>query len=107
MIDWIRIRQLRSEIGEDGFAEVLDIFLDEVAETLTDLVNLPEGPDRLARLHFLKGSALNLGFQELANLCRTAEADQSAVSPQQIVAAFDAAKDSLMEGLGSRAAPAA
>lgn len=107
MIDWARIEELRFEIGEEGFGEVVDIFLDEVAETMADLVNLPKGSDRAARLHFLKGSALNLGFAELAQMCKTAEADQDAVRPEEIVAAFHAAKEVLLTGLDKSSAPAA
>ncbi len=30
MIDWERVAELQSEIGADGFGEVLELFLDEV-----------------------------------------------------------------------------
>jgi len=30
MIDWDRVVELCSEIGEEGFGEVVDLFLDEV-----------------------------------------------------------------------------
>lgn len=79
MIDRSRIEELRSDIGEDDFAEVLDIFLNEIGEALQTLD--PAGPpDRLASdLHSLKGSAQNIGFAEFARLCREAEGGE--VSP--------------------------
>ncbi|WP_108483796.1 Hpt domain-containing protein [Oceaniglobus ichthyenteri] len=73
MIDWHRVEQLKGEIGADDFAEVVVLFLDEVdgviarLDTRTDTVNL--GDD----LHFLKGSALNLGFRDFARLCQDGE----------------------------------
>ena len=32
MIDWKRVRELRDEIGEEDFSEVVDLFLEEVEE---------------------------------------------------------------------------
>lgn len=73
MIDWDRVAELRNEIGGEDFAEVVDMFLeeaDEVAETMKGgLASVAVE----AALHFLKGSALNLGFRELARLCQVAE----------------------------------
>ena len=34
MIDWGRVRDLRSEIGADDFAEVVAMFLDEADEVI-------------------------------------------------------------------------
>ena len=74
MIDWTRIRELRDEVGEDGFDDVVDLFLEEVQEGLDDLApGLPD-TDLAARMHFLKGSALNLGFDTFAQLCQQGEA---------------------------------
>lgn len=107
MIDWARIDELCREIGADGFAEVVEIFLEEVAEALGDLATLPPGPGRARRLHFLTGSALNLGFVEMAALCRAAEVDQDAIAPGDIAAAFDAAKEALFHRVTFSRAPAA
>lgn len=75
MIDWQRVQILRGEIGADAFDEVVDLFLDEV-ETEIDKLRDPAistGPDLEAHLHFLKGSALNLGFQTFSALCHSGE----------------------------------
>lgn len=69
MISWDRVNELRREVGDDDFAEVVTIFLDEVECVLARMAGAP-GPDSYsADLHFLKGSALNLGFRALAALC--------------------------------------
>lgn len=72
MIDWSRVAELQSEVGEDGFAEVAALFLEETDEVVTRLragavTHLPRD------LHFLKGSALNLGFRDLALRCQEGE----------------------------------
>ena len=73
MIDWARVRELKSEIGDESFDEVVELFLEEADEVVARMdVNL--GAKALeADLHFLKGSALNLGFRALAVLCQTGE----------------------------------
>ena len=73
MISWERVRELRSEIGEEDFAEVVELFLQEVEEVLDRLRATPDPASHEADLHFLKGSALNLGFQALGTLCRDSE----------------------------------
>ncbi len=86
LIDWTRIQELRDEIGGDGFAEVVAIFLDE-----SDAV-IAAGANGFAEdaLHFLRGAALNLGFSELANAC------SSATAPEKLVALYLQSKQSLL-----------
>jgi len=73
MIDWGRVRELRDEIGAEDFAEVVQLFLEETDEVVIKLGAGISSQDIESALHFLKGSALNLGFQDLANLCQTGE----------------------------------
>lgn len=71
VIDWQRVLDLHKEIGADGLAKVLELFLDEV-ETVT--MRLGRAPDLLEEdLHFLKGSAWNLGFRDFGALCQDGE----------------------------------
>lgn len=71
MIDWERVAELRSEIGAEGFAEVLELFLDEVENVV---MRLGQRPGKLGdELHFLKGSALNLGFRDFGAMCQDGE----------------------------------
>ena len=73
MIDWTRVEELRAEIGDAGFAEVVDLFLDEVEEVVARL-HAATGRARLEDdLHFLKGSAWNLGFADFGAACQLGE----------------------------------
>lgn len=73
LIDWARVRELRHEIGEDGFDEVVGLFLDEADETVARLTPEVGAKKFAADLHYLKGAALNLGFQALAQCCQEGE----------------------------------
>ncbi len=73
MISWSRISELRDEVGAEDFLEVVDLFLEETEEVIRRLRDNPD-PGRIASdLHFLKGSALSLGFQSFSVLCQTGE----------------------------------
>ncbi|GHA49205.1 nickel transporter [Amylibacter ulvae] len=75
MIDWAQIQQLEEDVGTEDLAEVTEVFLEEVDEAIDALrgvVSL-ENSDMASALHFLKGSAANLGFVIFANLCSQGE----------------------------------
>ena len=78
MIDWERVEELRDEIGAEDFGEVVELFLDEVEEVIARLRSGPELANLEADLHFLKGGALNLGFQTFSQLCQAGEAAAAA-----------------------------
>lgn len=69
-VDWDRLNELRSDIGEEDFADVACLFVAELQETLDGLA-----PDtaKAADFHFLRGSAANLGFVTLVAACTAAE----------------------------------
>ena len=71
MIDWDKVNVLRDEVGEEDFDEVVELFLDEVEEALATLGQSDRSLEH--DMHFLKGSALNLGFVAFSDLCRNAE----------------------------------
>jgi histidine phosphotransfer protein HptB len=74
MINWTRIEELQTEVGEDGFDEVVEMFLEEVEDVLARL-ELSQSTSALEQdFHFLKGSALNVGFTSFGTVCGTAEA---------------------------------
>lgn len=83
MIDWDRIAELTTEVGEGELAELLDIFFEEVEETIENLLT-DTGPIDAETMHFLKGSAANIGMSELKMLCEAAET-ALAFSPQSNV----------------------
>ena len=73
MINWAQVAELRREVGAEDFEEVLGLFFEEVEEVtlrLSKTVLLTQlGED----LHFLKGSALNLGFEVFSEACNEGE----------------------------------
>lgn len=72
MIDWDRVKELRSEVGEEDFAEVVEMFFEEIEGALERLFG--SAPDAVGEeLHFIKGSALNIGLIGVSDLCRSAE----------------------------------
>ena len=72
MINTNRIQELKDEVGEDDLDEVIALFCEEVEEVLEILDATP--PDKMAaQLHFLKGSALNIGLEAVSDLCRQEE----------------------------------
>lgn len=85
MIDWDRVAGLRHEIGAPDFAEVVEMFLGEADEVVARLRAGKPYPTLEAELHALKGSALNLGFEELAALCSGGERAAAADAPVDLV----------------------
>ncbi len=73
MIDWNRVNELRDEIGAEDFQEVAEIFLEEVDEVIERLRESPDPACYEQDMHFLKGSALNLGFAQFSEMCQLYE----------------------------------
>lgn len=65
-----RLDTLRDEIGADGFEDVVAMFLKESDEVVARLLAGGPGASFDADLHFLKGNAMTLGFDDLVELCR-------------------------------------
>lgn len=103
MIDWTRVAELRDEIGAEDFDEIVEVFLDEVNEAVDGLPRCAQGADMAGALHFLKGSALNLGFQTLADACRENErsvASGVAADIEAIATTYAQARAAFLHGLG-------
>ena len=62
MIDWERIEDLRREVGQKDFADVVGLFFEEIDCSLREVFELTEPDEIRDLLHFIRGSALNLGF---------------------------------------------
>lgn len=75
MINWARVDELKDEIGNEDFAEVADLFIEEVEEVMARLKAGPNPALLEKDLHFLKSSCLNLGFDDLSRLCAIGETD--------------------------------
>ncbi|MBS8224919.1 Hpt domain-containing protein [Vannielia litorea] len=72
MIDWGRVSELKGEVGDEAFEEVTEIFLEE-AERILGKFDTGASSNWEEDFHFLKSSALNMGFSEVAQLCQSAE----------------------------------
>ena len=97
MIQWLRVRQLRDEVGAEEFDEVVQIFLEEVQEVIARLHADTARHELEQNLHFLKGSALSLGFDQFSKLCQDGERRAAAghgmeVDLSAILVAFDASR---------------
>jgi HPt (histidine-containing phosphotransfer) domain-containing protein len=106
MIDWSRVYELRDEIGADSFGEVVDLFLDEVEAEIAILRDGSPLEALEARLHFLKGSALNLGFQRFSDKCQDGETAAASGAAEQvdiaeILECYEASKTAFIAGLES------
>lgn len=101
MINWAKVSELRDEIGAEDFGEVVEIFLEEVddaIERMRSKIDVGGETSKLeCGLHFLKGSALNLGFRQFSTLCQAgetaaAEGHPDTVDLAEILASYDASK---------------
>jgi HPt (histidine-containing phosphotransfer) domain-containing protein len=101
VIDRDRLNALRTDIGEEDFADVAYLFVHEIGEKLTSLQAAP-GAATADDFHFLRGSAVNLGLTHFAEACTTAEGACRAGQPPDIAgvaAAFAAAMAALAHDL--------
>ncbi len=110
MIDWVRVNELRSEIGSDGFAEVVELFLDEVEGVVMRLKTQPDPTRFESDLHFLKGGAWNLGFADFGALCQDGERKAAAgqrdsIDIGRVVQIYFASRDEFLAGLIDRGQP--
>jgi len=85
MIDWDRLEELKREIGEEDFAEVAEMFLEEMSQMLDRLAADPAAATR-ADFHELRGSASNLGLGRFASQCAEAEAQVARGRPADLPA---------------------
>ena len=84
MIDWDQARTLRDDVGADDFEEVVTLFLEETQDAVDRLTNALSVETLQGDLHFLKGSALSLGFSDLSALCQTGETLAAMGKPEQV-----------------------
>ncbi|WP_171097436.1 Hpt domain-containing protein [Ruegeria sp. HKCCD7255] len=104
MIHWPRVKQLRDEVGAEEFAEVVEIFLDEVQEAIERLNKDKNRTQIEQNLHFLKGSALSLGFNQFSKLCqdgerRAAAGEAGQIDLAEILKTYDQSKSIFQSGV--------
>lgn len=105
MIDWKRVSELRCEVGEDEFAVILRLFLDEFEGVLKRLPG-HEAAGLIADLHFLKDGARTLGFSLFGSLCDEAErvanrGQAEGVDLDRLASCYIASKLGLMQALNA------
>lgn len=105
MIDWHRVEELKEEVGADDFPEVVALFLAEVEDEIAALDDTGDAAALEARLHFLKGSALNLGFAAFSEICHEGETaaangDARAVDSGAIRSCYTASRAVFLDRLG-------
>lgn len=107
MIDWDRVAALREEVGLEDFDEVVELFLQEVDEEIETLSGIAPQDGLAEKLHFLKGSALSLGFRDFSNLCQHGESDLTAdpsapVDLQALQSSYQSSRSAFLEDLPVR-----
>ena len=108
MIDWSRVNELRLDIGAGDFDDVVELFLDEVETEIATLHAISERQALAEKLHFLKGSAINLGFAAFSQLCQRGELSAAGGSPDSvdlagIIDSYHVSKARFLDGLKSGA----
>ena len=108
VIDWSRVQDLRMEIGADDFDDVVALFLEEADDVVRRLPSLTSARSMESDLHFLKGSALNLGFADLAQICQTGERRAAAgltdFALDAVVTVYQQSRADFLGGIKTRAA---
>ncbi|WP_298259160.1 Hpt domain-containing protein [uncultured Litoreibacter sp.] len=97
MLDWRRVQDLKDDLGEEDFEEIVGLFLEEVEEKLQGLLhgNIEE---LSSDLHFLKGSAANLGFESFRKLCETSERDPTEFEAGLLLSEYQESKVAFLAG---------
>ena len=107
LIDWAKVNELCQEVGPEDFDEVVELFLEEVEETLNRTGDAGRSLEH--DLHFLKGSALNLGFSQFSELCKIGEkiaanGEPDSVSVEDIRASYAASRAVFLSDLKTQLA---
>ena len=86
---------------------MVEIFLEEVEETIDAISKVVPQDQIEGHLHFLKGSALNLGFAEFSDLCQSGESaaaqgNFSEISLPDVVGSYQRSKAEFLQSLEDR-----
>ncbi len=107
MIAWDQVEELRDAVGPEEFGELVEVFLEEVEGVLTQLSAESGASELESQLHFLKGSALNLGFADFSQLCQAGETTAKGgttdgIDVPAIVASYHATKELFLTEIAQR-----
>jgi HPt (histidine-containing phosphotransfer) domain-containing protein len=107
MINWARLLQLQEDVGKNDIHDIIILFEQELKQVIAQLP-LQTDPEQMAsNLHYLKGCALNLGFEDLADLCqagytRLSQSPRTGVTVAPILSAYEAAINELHHAMHAR-----
>lgn len=108
MVDWNRVKILRSEVGSEDFEEIVAMFLDETDAVIRELSKKASTKSLEGELHFLKGSALNIGLASFALLCQQGEkiaaSGSAEIALDQIIETYWRSRNELIGRLSSQIA---
>ncbi|MDW4498052.1 Hpt domain-containing protein [Sulfitobacter sp. D35] len=109
MIDWNQIETLKRDLGADVFDEIVELFLSETGTAISQLRQAPAAGDLPELLHSLKGSALNLGFEDFVELCKVGEivartGNLTVIEVERIADCYDATRSLFLSQIGERRA---
>ncbi|MBQ0716132.1 MAG: Hpt domain-containing protein [Sulfitobacter litoralis] len=85
LIDWEQITLLNDAVGPNAFEEIIVVFFLEVEEAKYKLRDSRPTKTTRDTLHFVKGSALSLGFIAFSEYCLRAEKELALGNPMQPV----------------------
>lgn len=101
MIDWSKTEELRNMVGSEDFHEIVSVFIEEVSAALRQLRTCPEEKAG-AFFHYIKGSAANLGLEELTIYCSAREKGFShgarSLEYAALCEVFESSKSALLKG---------
>ncbi|MGN0932016.1 Hpt domain-containing protein [Falsigemmobacter intermedius] len=105
MLNLQQLDDLRSDVGEDGFADLIALFLEETDGVVARMTAPGPKMDPAADFHFLKGAARNLGLESFSAVCHEAELAAAAgqpapLSPADLDAAWRESRIRLLAQLG-------
>ncbi|WP_143413090.1 Hpt domain-containing protein [Haematobacter genomosp. 1] len=95
MIDWRRVAVLRRDLSTQTFDILIDVFRAEVEETLAAMREENAGAEAC---HFLRGSALNMGFSAFARLCAEGEAAPGSLTVETLRSLWQASLAAFLDG---------
>jgi HPt (histidine-containing phosphotransfer) domain-containing protein len=107
MINWDRVEELHEEIGPEDFSSVVDLFLEEVGQSVGQLGESATPPKLAETLHILKGCALNLGFNSFSLVCQKGETlilegNEGQVEIPELISSYEASLKEFHEGMERR-----
>ncbi|RRH78018.1 Hpt domain-containing protein [Falsigemmobacter faecalis] len=108
MLNLRQLNDLRADVGDEGFADLIVLFLEETDGVISRMIDKGPEKDPAADYHFLKGAARNLGLDGFSALCHEAEIAagqglQLAISPDALDAAWQDSRARLLDHLGMAA----